>query len=164
MFSFCSLLPPSSSTFFFFFLLTKHKEFSFFPNHFLSLSGLTASSAACYLLIWRLPSYLALAEGALGAVFNPGGAAEAGDVVLVRARLGDVVADGVGLAGVGDTAGTALAFGHHGKLTVHKRARQGPAVHLPLLWSRWERQFETERRTRKAGTVQNHPCSFLKAI
>lgn len=55
--------------------------------------------------------------------------------MLVRARLGDVVADGVGLAGVGDTAGTALALGHHGKLAVHRRARQGPAVHLPLLRS-----------------------------
>lgn len=52
--------------------------------------------------------------------------------MLIRARLGDVVADGVSLAGVGDTAGTALALRHHSKLTVHGRARQRPAVHLPL--------------------------------
>lgn len=78
-------------------------------------------------------SYLTLAQGALGAMFNPGGAAEARDVVLVCARLGDVIAYGVGLAGVRDTAGTALALGHHSKLTVDGRARQRPAVHLPLL-------------------------------
>lgn len=53
--------------------------------------------------------------------------------MLVCARLGDVVADGVGLAGVSDAAGTALALGHHGELTVNRRAGQGPAVHLPLL-------------------------------
>lgn len=53
--------------------------------------------------------------------------------MLVCARLGDVVADGVGLARVDDTAGTALAVGHHGELTVHGGARQRPAVHLPLL-------------------------------
>ena len=57
--------------------------------------------------------------------------------MLVRARLGDVVADGVGLAGVGDTAGAALALRHHGKLAVHGRAWQRPAIHLPLL--RWQR-------------------------
>lgn len=61
--------------------------------------------------------------------------------MLVRARLGDVVADGVGLAGVSDAAGTALALGHHGELAVHGGAWQGPAVHLPLLWNRWEGQF-----------------------
>lgn len=61
--------------------------------------------------------------------------------MLVRARLGDVVADGVGLAGVGDAAGTALALGHHGELTVHRRARQRPAVHLPLLPTRWDGPF-----------------------
>lgn len=86
--------------------------------------------------------YLALAEGAFSAVFDPGGAAEALNAMLVRARLGDVVADGVGLAGVNDAAGTALAFGHHRELTVHWRARQGPAVHLTLLW-----EGETDRYT-----------------
>lgn len=77
-------------------------------------------------------SVLALTEGALSAMFDPGGATEAGDAMLVRACLGDVVADGVGLAGVGDTAGAALAFGHHGELTVHWWAGQRPAVYLPL--------------------------------
>lgn len=72
--------------------------------------------------------------------------------MLVRARLGDVVADGVGLAGVGDTAGTALALRHHSKLAVHRRARQRPAVHLPLLWRqretilRWIDGGEKERK------------------
>lgn len=96
--------------------------------------------------VYLLEAHLALAEGALGAMFNPGGAAEAGDAVLVRARLGDVVADGVGLAGVGDAAGTALALGHHGELAVHGRAGQGPAVHLPLLGNRWEGQVQTGGR------------------
>lgn len=77
-------------------------------------------------------SILALAEGALGAVFDPGGAAEALDAVLVHARLGDVVADGVGLTGISDAAGTAFALGHHREFTVHMGAQQGPAVHLPL--------------------------------
>lgn len=67
--------------------------------------------------------------------------------MLVRARLGDVVADGVGLAGVGDTAGTALALRHHGKLAIHRRARQRPTVHLPLLWRQRETQFKTDRQT-----------------
>lgn len=81
--------------------------------------------------------------------------------MLVRARLGDVVADGVGLAGVGDTAGTALALRHHGKLAVHRRARQRPAVHLPLLWSRWERQFEIDRRLREKK-FKNNPCKHTR--
>lgn len=77
-------------------------------------------------------SVLALTEGALGAVFDPGGSAEAGDAVLVGAGLGDVVADGVGLAGVAHAAGAALALRDHRELTVHGRAGQRPAVHLPL--------------------------------
>lgn len=109
---------------------------------FIDVSVLNPDLSGVYLV----KPHLALAEGALGAVFNPGGAAEAGDAVLVRARLGDVVADGVGLAGVGDAAGTALALGHHGELTVHGRARQGPAVHLPLLPSRRDGPVQTGRR------------------
>lgn len=70
--------------------------------------------------------------------------------MLVRARLGDVVADGVGLAGVGDTAGTALALGHHGKLAVHRRARQRPAVHLPLL-QRWRETILRKRKKRESS-------------
>lgn len=71
-------------------------------------------------------------------MFNPGGAAEAGDVVFVRARLGDVVADAVGLAGVVDAARAALPLRHHSKLAIYRRAWQGPAVHLTLLQSRRE--------------------------
>lgn len=76
--------------------------------------------------------------------------------MLVRTCLGDVVADGVGLAGVGDTAGTALALGHHSKLAVHRRARQRPAIHLPLLrrW-RWNLKRIAEQRERKK---KNNHC------
>lgn len=56
--------------------------------------------------------------------------------MVVRARLGDVVADGVSQTGVSDTAGTALALRHHSELAVHRWTRQRPAVHLPLLYSR----------------------------
>lgn len=109
--------------------------------------------------LFRLPpAYLALAQGALCAVFNPGGAAEAWDVVLVCARLGDVVADGVGLAGVSDTAGTALALGHHSKLAVHRGARQRPAVHLPLLRRDiWDRK-KTQNNLCKCSLTF---CTFL---
>lgn len=64
-------------------------------------------------------SYLALAECAFGAMLDPGGAAEAGNAMLIRARLGDIVADGVGLARVGDAACAALALGDHCEVTVH---------------------------------------------
>lgn len=111
------------------------------PNTILNVSGFILIPNPDPSGVYLLKPHLALAEGALGAVFNPGGATEARDAVLVRARLGDVVADGVGLAWVGDAAGAALALGHHGELAVHGRARQGPAVHLPLLRNRWDRQF-----------------------
>lgn len=52
--------------------------------------------------------------------------------MLICTGLGDVVADGVGLAGVNHTAGTAFTFRHHSELTVHRRAGQRPAVYLPL--------------------------------
>lgn len=76
--------------------------------------------------------------------------------MLVRARLSDVVADGVGLAGVGDAAGTALALGHHGELAVHRRARQGPAVHLPLLRSQ---VGDTETKDRVLKKIR-YQCIF----
>lgn len=75
---------------------------------------------------------LALAESALRAVLDPRGAREAHHVHLVQAGFGDVVADGVGLARVGDAARAALALREHAELTFHLRARQGPAVHFPL--------------------------------
>lgn len=77
--------------------------------------------------------------------------------MLVRARLGDVVADGVGLAGVGDAAGAALPLGHRGKLAVHGRARQGPAVYLPLLWSSWDRNTDQESRKMSKMIPTNTP-------
>lgn len=108
-------------------------------------------------------AHLALAERALGAMFNPGGAAEARDAVLVHARLGDVVADGVGLAGVGDAAGTALALGHHGELTVHGRAGQGPAVHLPLLPSRWRRSVLRDGRIKAEKRSEQSSQTWLSS-
>lgn len=77
--------------------------------------------------------YLALAESALGAMFDPRGAGEAHHIHLVQASLGDVIANGVGLAGVGDTARAALTLREHAEFTFHIWARQGPAVHFPLL-------------------------------
>lgn len=66
-------------------------------------------------------------------MFDPGGAGEADHVHLIQASFGDVIANGVGLARVGDTARAALTLREHAELTFHLRARQGPAVHFPLL-------------------------------
>lgn len=85
----------------------------------------------CSVCGWR--EDLALAERALGAVFDPGGAAEAHDAVFVLASLGDVIADALSQAGVRDAAWAAFALGHHGEVTVCRRAQQWPAVHLSLL-------------------------------
>lgn len=75
---------------------------------------------------------LALAEGALRAMFDPRGASEAHHIHLVQASFGDVIANGVGLAGVGDTARAALTLREHAEFTFRLWARQGPAVHFPL--------------------------------
>lgn len=77
-------------------------------------------------------SVLALAERTLCAVLNPRGPGEADHTHLVQAGLGDVIADGVSLAGVGDTARAALTLREDTELTLHIRAGQGPAVDLPL--------------------------------
>lgn len=66
-------------------------------------------------------------------MFDPGGAGEADHIHLIQASFGDVIANGVGLARVGDTAGAALTLWEHTELTFHLRARQRPAVHFPLL-------------------------------
>lgn len=73
--------------------------------------------------------------------------------MLVCARLGDIVADGVSLAGVSDTVRTALALRHHRELTVHGRAGQRPAVHLPLLRGRGQgkERFRQLGQRRKIG-------------
>lgn len=78
-------------------------------------------------------THLALAEGALSAVFEPGGATEARDPVFVLAGLGDVVADAVSLARVRHAVSTALTLRHQREVTVRHWAGQWPAVHLSLL-------------------------------
>lgn len=75
---------------------------------------------------------LALAEGALCAMLNPRRSSEANDVGLIQTRFSDVVADGVSLAGVSDTAWAALVLGEDTELTVHLWAWQGPAVNFSL--------------------------------
>lgn len=77
--------------------------------------------------------YLALAECALRAMFDPRGASEAHHIHLIQAGFGDVIANGVGLARVGDTALAALTLWEHAEFTFHLWAGQGPAVHFPLL-------------------------------
>lgn len=77
-------------------------------------------------------SILALTEGALCAMFDPRGAGEANHVVLIGARLGDVIAHCVCLTGVTDTPRAALSFGDHSELTFNFRAREGPAIHFSL--------------------------------
>lgn len=77
--------------------------------------------------------YLALAESTLGAMFDPRGASEANHIHLIQASFGDVIADGVGLARVGDTAWAALILWEHTEFTLHLWTRQGPTVNFPLL-------------------------------
>lgn len=75
---------------------------------------------------------LALAESTLGAMFDPRGASEANHIHLIQASFGDVIADGVGLARVGDTSWAALILWEHTEFTLHLWARQGPTVNFPL--------------------------------
>lgn len=75
---------------------------------------------------------LALAQSTFGAVLDPRGPSEANHIHLVQAGFGDVIADGVGLARVGDTARAALILWEDTEFTLHIRARQGPTVHFPL--------------------------------
>ena len=77
--------------------------------------------------------YLALAESTLSAMFDPRGPSEADHIHLVQASFGDVIADGVGLARVGDTARAALTLGEDAEFTLQLWARQGPTVNFPLL-------------------------------
>lgn len=95
---------------------------------------------ASQLHLYNLP-YLALAEGALCAMLDPRGSREADDVGFIQTRFGDVVADGVGLAGVSDTARAALVLGEDTELTVHLWAWQRPAVNLSLLFSERTRYY-----------------------
>lgn len=79
-----------------------------------------------------------MAERALSAMLGPGCPTEASYSLLVGARLGEVVADGVGLAWVGSASWAALALGHHRELAVSQWAGEWPAIHLSPLWPRAE--------------------------
>lgn len=97
-------------------------------------------------------------------MFDPGGAAEARDAVLVGARLGDVVANGVRLAGVAHAPRAALALGHRRELAVDGRARQRPAVHLPLLR---DNDTNTKGEVWVGGTQSNNNrclCTSTKEV
>ena len=88
--------------------------------------------AKCTLLYYnRL--YLALAESTLSTMFDPRGPSEANHIHLVQASFGDVIADGVSLARVRDTAGAALILWEDTEFTLHLWAWQGPTVNFPLL-------------------------------
>ena len=91
-----------------------------------------AQLAKCSLLEYS-GFYLALAESTLSAMFDPRGPSEANHIHLVQASFGDVIADGVSLARVGDTAWAALVLGEDTEFTLHPGARQGPTVNFPLL-------------------------------
>ena len=75
---------------------------------------------------------LALAEGALRAVLDPGRPSEANHVHLVQAGFGDVIADRVSLTRIGDTAWAALVLRKDTKFTLYLWASQGPAVNFSL--------------------------------
>lgn len=75
---------------------------------------------------------LALAEGTLCAMLDPGRSSEANHVHLVQASFGDIVADGVGLARICDTTWATLALRQDTKFTLHFGARQGPTVDFSL--------------------------------
>lgn len=105
---------------------------------FWKISNVCVHFTQVVLIIWSECMYvwcedLALAECALGAVFDPGGPAEAHDAVFILASLGDVIADALSQARVRDTAWAAFALGHHGEVAMRRRAQQRPAVHLSLL-------------------------------
>lgn len=91
-----------------------------------------AQLAKCSLLEYS-GFYLALAESTLSAMFDPRGPSEANHIHLVQASFGDVIADGVSLARVGDTAWAAFILGEDTEFTLHLWARQGPTVNFPLL-------------------------------
>lgn len=65
-------------------------------------------------------------------MLNPRGPGEADHTHLIQAGLGDVIADGVRLAGISDAARAALALREDTELALHIWAGQGPAVDLPL--------------------------------
>lgn len=74
-------------------------------------------------------------------MLNPRRSSEANDVGLIQTRFSDIIADGVGLAGVCDTAWAALVLGEDTELTVHLWAWQGPTVNFSLLFSERTRYY-----------------------
>lgn len=66
-------------------------------------------------------------------MLNPRRSSEANDVGFIQTGFSDVIANGVRLAGVSDTARAALMLGEDAEFTIHLRARQGPAVNFTLL-------------------------------
>lgn len=114
--------------------------------------------------------YLALAEGTLCAVLDPGRPSEANHIHLVQAGFGDVIADGVGLTRIGDTAWAALILRKDTKFTLYLWASQGPAVNFSLLWGKeaMEMNKKEERQRGRTGLwfvyleLQN-PCIFKES-
>lgn len=68
-------------------------------------------------------------------MLNPRRSSEANDVGFIQAGFSDVIANGVRLAGVSDTAWAALILREDAEFTIHLWARQGPAVNLALLFT-----------------------------
>lgn len=66
-------------------------------------------------------------------MLDPGRPSEANHVHLVQAGFGDVIADGVSLTRIGDTAWAALVLRKDTKFTLYLWASQGPAVNFSLL-------------------------------
>ena len=75
----------------------------------------------------------------------PGRPSEANHIHLIQTGFGDVIADGVGLAGVRDTARTALTLWKDTELTLYLWARQGPAVNFSLLQGNGPERREAEK-------------------
>jgi len=68
-------------------------------------------------------------------VLNPRRSSEANDIGFIQTGFSDVIANGVCLAGVSDTAWAALILGEDAEFTIHLRAWQGPAVNFALLFA-----------------------------
>ena len=72
-------------------------------------------------------------------MLNPRRSSEANDISFIQTGFSDVIANGVRLAGVSDTARAALILGEDAEFTIHLRAWQGPAVNFALLFTNKKR-------------------------
>jgi hypothetical protein len=105
-----------------------------FPSSRLSLLASLSPGAAGKVPLLALNGlYLALAKSTLSAMLDPGGPSEANHIHLVQASFGDVIANGVSLAGISDTAWAALVLWEDTEFTLYIRTRQRPTVNFPLL-------------------------------